>query len=62
MLAPGEYLVIPPTADAIRSEEPPRGGEALPAPAPAPPKPPADGPARESFLTILLRALGAVHS
>jgi hypothetical protein len=58
MLAPGEYLVIPPTAPL--PQEPSR--KAAPRPAPAPPKPGGDDRTGDSFLMILLRALGAIHT
>jgi hypothetical protein len=56
VLAPGEYLLKPPedTPEVPLAE---RGGEP---PAPAPGQP--EQPERESFLLILLRALGAVHT
>jgi hypothetical protein len=57
MLAPGEYLVIPPTAP---PQEPVR--ETATRPAPSAPKPGADKPDGDSFLLILLRALGAIHT
>jgi hypothetical protein len=54
MLAPGEYLTTPPP-------EPPRGPAADPRREPAPVAR-ADEPETRSFLLILLRALGAIHS
>jgi hypothetical protein len=58
MLAPGEYLVIPPTAP--RPQEPVREGP--PRPTLAGPKPGSDKPDGDSFLMVLLRALGAIHT
>jgi hypothetical protein len=62
MLAPGDYLINPPANPAAAPPgKPPveRAGE--------PPRPPAPvvesaKPERPSFLLILLRALGAVHT
>jgi len=57
MLAPGECLTKPATQDAVPAPPATRGAE------PAPTDAPAEEPDDElSFLLILLRALGAVHT
>jgi hypothetical protein len=58
MLAPGDYLLIP------ASEPPPAmpgTRDGAPTPPPAPPAE-VEEPEPQSFLLILLRALGAIHT
>lgn len=60
MLAPGELLTTP-----IREGQapPPAGSDAAPPPEPAPaPIAERENPDPQSFLMILLRALGAIHT
>jgi len=60
MLAPGEFLTTPVREGAT---EAPAGREAVPPPAPAPaPVAEREKPESQSFLMILLRALGAIHT
>lgn len=57
MLVPGEYLIVPVPAE----PNPQKPGENGVPPAPAT-KAEAQGPEEPSFLQLLLRALGAIHT
>jgi hypothetical protein len=57
MLVPGEYLIVPVPAEPNPQKTTERVVQSPPAP-----KAEAQEPEGESFLLILLRALGAVHT
>jgi len=63
MLVPGEYLTCPVPPEQMRAPIPPRlEGERLPDQRPTTAVTAIEGPEPRSFLLILLRAFGAVHT
>jgi len=63
MLVPGEYLIVPVPAEAQPHRPIERGAQPAPAPkVEAEEQAGAAGPEARSFLLILLRSLGAVHT